>query len=416
VLARTPRPRGSSMGTLLACSALLGAAGAAPAAAEEPGAALPTDPPVITSVTCVRACPAPGKAAVGSLVRVRGTGLAGTRQLLFYGRRGAADNRGAAPARTAAGRLSARVPAGARSGRVAVISADGQLSRSTRTALRITAAAADTAPVPMAASESVQVELTKARAFYGARRHAGLRFTLTTPAAEDVRVDLVDVRTSASVAHWIAYDVPPGTPQTVRWNGRAAHRMAAAGRYEFRVAVGPQPEVAHATAASGAPAQSASTTPPPPENAVPAGRFTFLDDIFPIRGRHDYGSAGNRFGAGRAGHTHQGQDVLAACGTRLVAERGGRVKYKAYQSAAGNYVVIDDAGTDVDSVYMHLREPAVVREGQHVFTGQTIGHVGDTGDATACHLHFEMWSGPGWYSGGSPFDPLPYLQAWDRKS
>jgi murein DD-endopeptidase MepM/ murein hydrolase activator NlpD len=51
-----------------------------------------------------------------------------------------------------------------------------------------------------------------------------------------------------------------------------------------------------------------------------------------------------------------------------------------------------------------------------VRTGQPIGFVGDTGDADGCHLHFEMWSGPGWYTGGSPFDPLPSLQAWDRVS
>ena len=37
--------------------------------------------------------------------------------------------------------------------------------------------------------------------------------------------------------------------------------------------------------------------------------------------------------------------------------------------------------------------------------------VGDTGDATACHLHFEIWTAPGWYEGGSPIDPLPYLKS-----
>ena len=42
--------------------------------------------------------------------------------------------------------------------------------------------------------------------------------------------------------------------------------------------------------------------------------------------------------------------------------------------------------------------------------------VGETGDATACHLHFEIWTAPGWYEGGSPIDPLPYLEKWDRYS
>jgi len=46
-------------------------------------------------------------------------------------------------------------------------------------------------------------------------------------------------------------------------------------------------------------------------------------------------------------------------------------------------------------------------------TGQPIGFVGRTGDATACHLHFEMWPAPGWYTGGSAVDPLPSLKSWD---
>ena len=49
-------------------------------------------------------------------------------------------------------------------------------------------------------------------------------------------------------------------------------------------------------------------------------------------------------------------------------------------------------------------------------TGQPIGEVGDTGDADGCHLHFEMWSAPGWYTGGAPIDPLPSLKAWDAYS
>ena len=54
-----------------------------------------------------------------------------------------------------------------------------------------------------------------------------------------------------------------------------------------------------------------------------------------------------------------------------------------------------------------------MKKGDPVVTGQPIGFVGRTGDATACHLHFEMWPAPGWYTGGSAVDPLPSLKSWD---
>jgi murein DD-endopeptidase MepM/ murein hydrolase activator NlpD len=65
---------------------------------------------------------------------------------------------------------------------------------------------------------------------------------------------------------------------------------------------------------------------------------------------------------------------------------------------------------------MHLRGPALVKAGSFVYTGQPLGEVGDTGNAQGCHLHFELWSAPGWYAGGRPFDPLPHLKRWDRGS
>jgi len=145
-----------------------------------------------------------------------------------------------------------------------------------------------------------------------------------------------------------------------------------------------------------------------PPSAIPT-------QVFPIRGPHDYGSAMARFGAPRSGHTHEGQDVMAACGTKLVSVQQARVRYRAYQSAAGNYIVLHNIGTNTDFVYMHLVRPAPVRVGQVVSAGQSVGNVGETGDASGCHLHFEYWVGP-WYGGGHPIDPLPFLKQLDRKS
>jgi murein DD-endopeptidase MepM/ murein hydrolase activator NlpD len=131
--------------------------------------------------------------------------------------------------------------------------------------------------------------------------------------------------------------------------------------------------------------------------------------VFPVRGPHTYGDG---LGAGR---NHQGQDLLAECGTKIVAARDGRVRVKDFQaSGAGNFVVIRRAGTSSDDVYMHMRDPASVAEGEKVEAGEAIGRVGSTGRSTACHLHFEIWSSPGWYSGGKPVDPTPRLKRWDR--
>ena len=107
---------------------------------------------------------------------------------------------------------------------------------------------------------------------------------------------------------------------------------------------------------------------------------------------------------------------MAACGVPLVAARGGIVQYSEYEANAGNYIVIDGKGTPNDFMYAHLAEPSPLQAGETVRTGQPIGIVGDTGDASACHLHFEIWGPPGWYEGGSPFDPLPALEQWDAYS
>ena len=99
-----------------------------------------------------------------------------------------------------------------------------------------------------------------------------------------------------------------------------------------------------------------------------------------------------------------------------MAARGGKIKTKAYQSRAGNYLVIDGDGTGNDYAYMHMAAPSPFEKGDRVYTGQQIGQVGDTGRASGCHLHFEAWSAPGWYTGGSVLDPTPLLKAWDAYS
>ncbi|MCO5315485.1 MAG: M23 family metallopeptidase [Solirubrobacterales bacterium] len=134
-------------------------------------------------------------------------------------------------------------------------------------------------------------------------------------------------------------------------------------------------------------------------------------EVFPIRGPFNFGSSGSRFGAGRPGHIHQGQDLGSPCGTRLVSARKGTVVYNGYQAGgAGNYVVIRNSGTNTSFVYMHMLRRSGLRVGEGVGAGTSIGRVGNTGASFGCHLHFEYWVGS-WQAGGKPVDPLGYLKS-----
>ena len=251
----------------------------------------------------------------------------------------------------------------------------------------------------------VSAETSPRKSFYFGYRYPKLTFAIgSTQPENDLRIDVID-SAGAVVKTFYRENVAPNVPAKVRWDGSTDEgRPARNGRYSFRIS----PQSAAAAEAPAARKASSST-------ALSLG-FAFYGYAFPILGDHEYGMSAGRFGAARSGHTHQGQDVMAACGTPLVAARGGIVQYSGYQDAAGNYVVIDGRGTSYDFMYAHLAEPSPLQTGETVRTGQPIGVVGETGDASGCHLHFEMWAAPGWYEGGSPFDPLPYLQKWDAYS
>ena len=144
-----------------------------------------------------------------------------------------------------------------------------------------------------------------------------------------------------------------------------------------------------------------------------APTVTAATGLFPVAGPYTLGGDEARFGAGRSGHSHRGQDIMAAAGTPVVAPVGGSVGWRAYQAGgAGHYVVVHGDDTR-DYVFMHLRDGSVrVQKGQAVRAGEQLGEVGATGRADGPHLHFEIWTG-GWYAdGGTAIDPLPDLLAW----
>jgi murein DD-endopeptidase MepM/ murein hydrolase activator NlpD len=383
---------------LLATLLLTGSAAAQTGDVTPTPSAATSKPPVLTALVCVRDCAGNG-ARPGSLVRLRGRTLDAIDTIAFAGGPSPADDVAVPPAVLRSHSLDLRVPRAAVSGPVVAVTVDGVRSAPLSAALVLAAA-----PAPRAGSSpSIDVEVTGQRLFYGAQRGAQLTYVLHGPAPAQVIVDVVRTVDAAPIARWTAPAVAPETPQVVSWDGVAGGHVQREGRYHFRVTAQDQ---------AGATATTSQIAPGPADASAPAA-FVLLRQIFPIRGPHRYGTGAAAFGGPRG---HQGQDTFAACGTPLVAARGGTVQFAGFQGAAGNYLVIDGDGTDVDYVYMHLRDAPLVKEGDHVYTGQLIGYVGDTGDAQGCHLHFEMWSAPGWYDGGSPFDPLASLQAWDRHS
>lgn len=132
----------------------------------------------------------------------------------------------------------------------------------------------------------------------------------------------------------------------------------------------------------------------------------------------------DNFGDPRSGgRTHAGSDILATRGQEVYAMTDGVLDYQAFaggsggSSLSGNLWKLSTTPGGTYYIYAHLDAfaPGLSR-GSTVSAGQVIGYVGDTGRAEGCHLHFELWSGPGWYRGGKPFDPLPSLRDWDAQS
>ncbi len=330
--------------------------------------------PRVTEVDCLRSC-AGDQPRGGSLVLLRGRDLGGVFRALFPGGEGGIRNlRGRATAASATG-VRVRLPWEVVSGHFVVGTTSGQVSRATRIAI---------APVPVVSRTRC---LTRCSA--GGRAGSG-----SLVRVRGVRLDKV---TSA-----VLYG---GRGRADDRRARVSHQRFAS--FRMRVPVG-------AVGGSFSAREGRRKGSPVRKLRLVASLPLAPDGVFPVAGLHDYGGDGALFGRPRSGHSHQGQDIFARCGTPLLAARAGRVRYAGYQAAAGNYIVIDGASPDIDYAYMHLRNAALFRTGAAVVTGARIGDVGESGNARGCHLHFEMWSAPGWYAGGRPFDPLPQLRAWDR--
>lgn len=138
--------------------------------------------------------------------------------------------------------------------------------------------------------------------------------------------------------------------------------------------------------------------------------LTVRDDpalAFPVSGR-DSRAVGSFFGADRdAGRrSHQGIDIFAARGTAAVAAADGIVSRVGITPRGGRVVWVRDLRRAGSLYYAHL-DSQTVSPGSRVRAGDTVGLVGNTGNArtTPPHLHFGIY-----LSGEGAVDPLPWVQ------
>jgi murein DD-endopeptidase MepM/ murein hydrolase activator NlpD len=128
---------------------------------------------------------------------------------------------------------------------------------------------------------------------------------------------------------------------------------------------------------------------------------------FPVEGGTNR-SIQSYFGAVRDGgrRDHHGIDIFARRGTPVIAAADGVVRSIAPNNLGGNVVWLSDGARGQSLYYAHLDRHAVT-QGQRVRTGDTVGFVGNTGNArtTAPHLHFGIYR-----RGRGPVDPLPYVR------
>lgn len=113
----------------------------------------------------------------------------------------------------------------------------------------------------------------------------------------------------------------------------------------------------------------------------------------------------------RGGRNHDGIDLQSRPASMIYSGGPGEIREAGEARGYGLYIVIDH-GSGVFTRYAHLANFAPhVREGLQIGFGQPLGLMGDTGNATAIHLHYEVLTGE-WGARGSwgltPTDPLSW--------
>ena len=170
---------------------------------------------------------------------------------------------------------------------------------------------------------------------------------------------------------------------------------------------------------------AAAVTPQPPAPSTVAipGTDVRPEDLDALRSRRlrvpveglDASALTSTFRQERGEGTHEAMDIMAPRGTPVLAVEGGRIE-KLFTSERGGLAIYQfDESESFCYYYAHLDRYAVqLTEGATVSSGDTIGFVGSTGNASpdAPHLHFAIFKlGPErrWWEGW-PIDPYLVLR------
>lgn len=127
---------------------------------------------------------------------------------------------------------------------------------------------------------------------------------------------------------------------------------------------------------------------------------------FPVAGKEN-SAIQSVWGAARQGgrRSHEGIDIFAPRGTPVIAVTEGRIASTGNKGLGGKQVWLRDRKRGNSLYYAHL-DSITISSGANVSPGDTLGLVGNTGNAktTSPHLHFGIYKG---FNGAR--DPLPYV-------
>jgi murein DD-endopeptidase MepM/ murein hydrolase activator NlpD len=135
-------------------------------------------------------------------------------------------------------------------------------------------------------------------------------------------------------------------------------------------------------------------------NYSPPASYSGGKFLWPVVGGGNYISQYFHYG-------HYAIDIAADYGSTVRAAAAGTVTFAGWKNNGGGYQVWVAHGSGLYTTYNHMSS-ITVGAGQHVGQGQQVGRVGQSGNATGPHCHFEVWRGPIW-DGGTRVNPLGYF-------